>query len=323
MILAKALDKYLKYMRLEQGRAEKTIEAYRRDLAPWVAFLAVQYEKLSKDDPKNDPLFLRMYLRERAEKKISNRSLSRFLSALSGFQKFLTKDSQKDDQIEEYIFKLPKIKFGSKLPDFVTQLDADRLFEHGNAREDKGGYFYMRDYIMVALLYVTGVRREELAKIKLADIDQKRGLITVIGKGNKERIVPVGETTLDELKQYLDIRSIFVSEKKSDSSFLLLNRSGDPLGVRSINRLVKKYGMSEGIEMTPHTLRHSFATHLLENGADLLLIKEILGHASLSTTQKYTHVTAETMKKVYRKAHPRAGANGEQVASGEQVADSE
>lgn len=309
MILAKALDKYLKDLRLEQGRAERTVDAYRRDLAPWVAYLTKQHDKLPGSE-KNDPLFLRMYLRQRAEKNVSNRSLSRFLSALSGFQKYLSKDNRN----KPYLFKIPRIKFGSKLPSFVPQTEIGRLFEHGNAREDKGSYFYGRDYIMVALLYVTGVRREELAKIKLTDIDQKRGLITVIGKGNKERVVPVGETTLDELKQYLDIRAIYVNEKqkqKTDLSYLFLNRSGDPLTVRSINRLVKKYGLSEGIEMTPHTLRHSFATHLLENGADLLLIKEILGHSSLSTTQKYTHVTAETMKKVYRKAHPRSGADNE------------
>ena len=300
------LERYLKDLRLEQARAERTIEAYRRDLGPWVAYLSEQHDKLP-GTPKNDPIFLRMYLRDRAEQNVSNRSLSRFVSALSGFQKFLAKDNRN----KPYLFRLPRIKFGSKLPSFVPQTDIDRLFEHGNARDDKGSYFYLRDYIMVALLYVTGIRREELAKIKLSDIDQKRGLITVIGKGNRERLVPIGDTTLEELKQYLDIRAVYAINKQSDSPCLLLNRSGDPLTVRSINRLVRKYGMSEGIEMTPHTLRHSFATHLLENGADLLLIKEILGHQSLSTTQKYTHVTAETMKKVYRKAHPRSGSDSE------------
>jgi integrase/recombinase XerD len=248
-----------------------------------------------------------MYLRERADAKVSNRSIARFLSALSGFQRYLAREKGN----VSYLFRLPKIKFSSKLPSFVTSHDIDRLFEHGNAREDKSSYAYLRDYIMVALLYVTGIRRQELAGIKLGDIDMARGIINVLGKGNKERIVPVGETTMEELKQYLTMRETFASDKESPSPYLLLNRAGEQLGVRSINRLVKKYGMAEGIAMTPHSLRHSFATHLLENGADLLLIKEILGHASLSTTQKYAHVTAETMKKVHRQAHPRAGEEKE------------
>ena len=197
MELSKALNKYLENLRTEKARAERTIDAYSRDLTPWIEYLDKQYEKLP-GTPKNDPIFLRMYLRDRAEQNVSNRSLSRFLSALSGFQKFLSNNNR----YKPYLFRLPKIKFGSKLPSFVPQTDIDRLFEHGNAREDKGSYFYLRDYIMVALLYVTGIRREELAGIKLGDIDQNRGLITVIGKGNKERIVPMGETTKEELKQY-------------------------------------------------------------------------------------------------------------------------
>jgi site-specific recombinase XerD len=130
----------------------------------------------------------------------------------------------------------------------------------------------------------------------------------VLGKGNKVRTVPLGDRTQQDLSDYLESRSSYAAQKESQSDGLLLNRFGGALGVRSIDRLVKKFGLAEGVELTPHTLRHSFATHLLENGADLLLIKEILGHSSLSTTQKYTHVTAETMKKVYHKAHPRSGS---------------
>jgi len=120
--------------------------------------------------------------------------------------------------------------------------------------------------------------------------------------------VPVGDQTFDDLKAYLGVREHFLREKGTTTDHLLLNRYGRPLSVRSIDRVVRAFGRRRGMEFTPHTLRHSFATHLLENGADLMLIKEILGHASLSTTQKYTHVTAEAMKKVYRKAHPRSGA---------------
>jgi site-specific recombinase XerD len=154
------------------------------------------------------------------------------------------------------------------------------------------------------------LRREELGKLTLADLDIGRGLATTIGKGNKQRVVPVGDSTVPDLRHYLKIREEFAQGKQSREQHLFLNKAGRPLTVRSIDRLVKQFSKKHGMSFTPHTLRHSFATHMLENGADLVLIKEILGHASLSTTQKYTHVTAESMKRVYQKAHPRSGAKG-------------
>ncbi len=302
-MLHKALTDYLKSLASGGRHSAKTIESYSRDLSPWIVFLEKKYTELPSA-ARNDPLLLRLYLRLRSEKGLSNRSLARFLSALSGFQRYLSRKSQ----YKPYIFKLTRMKFSADIPTFVPQSEAARLFEHGNARSDKGSYFYWRDFIMIALLYATGIRREELADIRLGDLELKTGLITVTGKGNKVRAVPVGERTLEDLERYLAMRDEFVSEKGTLSAALLLNRYGRPLSVRSIDRLVKKYGCAEGLDLTPHTLRHSFATHLLENGADLMLIKEILGHSSLSTTQKYTHVTAETMKKAYKRAHPRSGA---------------
>jgi len=303
-MLQKALDDYLKSLSETLNRSPKTVDAYRRDLKPWVAFLEEQYQALPSAE-RNDPLFMRLYLARRTEDGVSNRTLARWASALKGFQTFLA--SHYNDK--KHQFKVPKIKFSQKLPEFVPQTEAARLFEHGNARDDKKSFFYWRDYMMIALLYVTGLRREELSNIELADIDRSRGLIRVIGKGNKERVVPIGENTREDLKTYLQKRDRFLIGKNYDpTSALFLSYKGTKLSVRSINRLVKKFGHAEGMEFTPHTLRHSFATHLLENGADLLLIKEILGHASLSTTQKYTHVTAEAMKKAYMSAHPRSGS---------------
>ena len=300
----RALHSYFIELANSGHRSARTIEAYRRDLIPWVTYLQQQHANLPAS-PKNDPLFLRIYLRQRAEQGVSNRSLARFLSALSGFQKYLSMDKAK----KQYIFKIPKIKYSTKLPSFVPQGEVDRLFDRTEESRGKDEYSGWRDYLMVALLYVTGIRREELAGITLADIDMDRSMITVIGKGNKERAVPVGEVTMQDLRKYLALRESFVGVTGSRSNRLFLNRSGSGLSVRSIDRLVKKYGLKQGLEFTPHTLRHSFATHLLENGADLMLIKEILGHASLSTTQKYTHVTAESMKRVYQRAHPRSGSN--------------
>ncbi len=302
-MLSDLLRKYLTSLKKDARYAARTVEAYERDLAPWVEFLQSQREQFPST-AKNDPLFLRMYLRSRSEKNVSNRSLARFLSALSSFQRFLL---QKPDT-KKYIFKLPTMKYRTRIPDFVPQAELGRLFEHTNPREDKRHYGYWRDYIMVALLYATGIRREELAGIKLSDIDLAAGTITVLGKGNKVRVVPVGERTVKDLRRYLQFREEFAAQRKTGSPSLLLNRYGDSLSVRSVDRIVKKFALGEGTTLTPHTLRHSFATHLLENGADLMLIKEILGHSSLSTTQKYTHITAESMKKAYKLAHPRSGS---------------
>jgi integrase/recombinase XerD len=301
-MLQKALDGFLKEL-TSKRRAAKTVEAYRRDLAPWVKFLEEKYARLA-GSVQNDPLYLRLYLHQRVEEKVSNRSLARFLSALSMFQKYLAHQAKYGG----YIFKLPRIKYSSKLPSFVPQGDVQRLFEQDNVREDKNKYANWRDDAMVALLYVTGLRREELTSLKLTDIDLNRGLATTIGKGNKERVVPIGEVTTSEVRRYMSVRESFAQSCGSNSPYLFLNHQGQGLSVRSVDRLVKQFGKQHGLSFTPHTLRHSFATHLLENGADLMLIKEILGHSSLSTTQKYTHVTAESMKKVYQTAHPRSGS---------------
>jgi len=253
---------------------------------------------------RNDALLLRLYLRRRSEEGITNRSLARFLSALSGFQKYL--HGQRG--FKDFIFELPRMKYRSTIPGFLPQKATEKLFDEANSMASKDKYLHHRDFVMLALLYSTGLRRTELAELKLKDLNLTAGLITVIGKGNKERVVPVGDNTAGDVKKYLVAREKFLKEKKKTTTEMFLNKSGQKLTVRSINRLVKSLAQKHGINFTPHTLRHTFATHLLENGADLMLIKEILGHASLSTTQKYTHVTAESMKKQYQAAHPRSGS---------------
>lgn len=301
-MLDKMLEKYLLVMKNERQSSDHTLEAYRRDLKPWVGFLEKKYKELPNAQ-KNDPLFLRLYLHEKSRQKISNRSLSRFLSALSGFQKFIiTKAGYK-----KYIFKLPRMKYETKIPEFIPITQIDNLFDHQNNNPEKKQFFYWRDFLIIAMLYATGIRRAELSNIKISDIDFNSQMITITGKGNKVRLVPIGENTHDDLQKYLSLRDEFLLSKGTIAPHLFLNRDGNGLSVRSVDRLVKGYARFQGMDFTPHTLRHSFATHLLENGADLLLIKEILGHSSLSTTQKYTHITAETMKKAYKQAHPRSG----------------
>jgi len=301
-MLQKLLTEYLKKLVATRKYSSHTIDAYRRDLLPWIEFLEKTY-KTQSSQIKNDPLYLRLYLRQRVENHVSNRSLARFLSALLGFQKFInTKGKHK-----EYVFKLPKMKYTAKIPDFIPQNEVEHLFDKEEFNTETNKYFIWRDYMIVALLYATGIRREELANIKRGDINSNSGTITVLGKGNKVRVVPIGDHTFQELQVYLSYREKHLETKNIDSPYLILNRNGQQLSVRSIDRVVKKFAGNKGLYFTPHTLRHSFATHLLENGADLMLLKEILGHSSLSTTQKYTHITAKAMKKVYNLAHPRSG----------------
>jgi len=298
------VTKYLQHLSQERRMSPHTIEAYRRDLTPWIEHV-MSAQKSSPSFAKNDPLYLRMYLRNRSEANVSNRSLSRFLSALSGFQKFLMTQGNN----VELIFKVPSLKVTKRLPSFIPQGETERLFDD-SAETSTDPYLLSRNYTMIAVLYATGIRREELSRLKLSDIDERGALLHVLGKGNKARLAPLGDETHADLKRYLEVREGVVEGLGISTPYLFLNRQGAPLSVRSIDRVVRAYGLRRGMDFTPHTLRHSFATHLLENGADLRLIKEILGHSSLSTTQKYTHVTAEVMKKVYRSAHPRSGAKG-------------
>ncbi len=301
-MLQRKLAQYFKYLETERHFSNNTVASYRRDLEPWALYLE-KYYKVNPGACPNDPLLLRLYLRKRSEDKISNRSLARFLSALSSFQKYLT--GQRG--YKEYLFEIPNMKFKSTIPGFLTQKDTEKIFESANIINSKEKYLHHRDFVILALLYSTGIRRTELAELKINNIDLVAGLITVIGKGNKERVVPVGDNTASDIKPYLSARTRFLKKKKQSVPEVFLNKSGQKLSVRSINRLVNSFAQKHGMSFTPHTLRHTFATHLLENGADLMLIKEILGHASLSTTQKYTHVTAEAMKKQYQSSHPRSG----------------
>ncbi len=302
-MLQKLLIQYLKVLETGRRFSKNSVAAYRRDLLPWVAFLEKQYQASPKVR-KNDALLLRLFLRRRSEEGITNRSLARFLSALSGFQKYLYgKRGFKDS-----LFELPRMKYKSTIPGFLPQNVTEKMFDEANSMAPKDKFLHHRDFVILALLYSTGLRRTELAQLKLQDLDLATGLITVIGKGNKERVVPVGDNTAGDVKAYLVAREKFLKEKKKTTPEIFLNKSGQNLTARSINRLVNTFARKHGMNFTPHTLRHTFATHLLENGADLMLIKEILGHASLSTTQKYTHVTAEVMKKQYHAAHPRSGS---------------
>lgn len=296
-MLKKMLHNYFKHLAEKRGLSSGTIRTYRNNLAPWVEFLENEYKSTSPD-PNINSILLRKYLAGRRQKSISVRTLAGFISALSGFQRYLLQEKRET----QYICKLSKLKYTEKVPDFLSQKEAAELAE----LIEKDNYLAWRDYIMVSVFYLSGMRRAELAMLRLHDIDLKKHLINVIGKGNKQRFVPLGDAISDDLKFYTNLRNNFVAGKSAHKGYLFLNYRGEPLTMRSIDRIVKKYCSRLGKRVTPHMLRHSFATHMLENGADILAIKEILGHSSLATTQKYTHLTTEQLKVIYKKAHPRA-----------------
>lgn len=296
-MLKKALAEYIQFLTDKRGLAAGSVQVYLRSLERWVEFLEEQYRTIPPD-PAVNALLLRKYLAKRRSESVSVRTLAGFISALSGFQKFL----QQEKRYAPYHCRLSKLKYSEKIPDFLSQKETEEmltLFERDN-------FFGWRDYLMVSLFYLSGIRRAELASLRLADLDRNKSTLNVIGKGNKQRFVPFGATLRKELEQYLEIRTQFAERFKRDRDFLFLNHMGGPLSVRSVDRIVTKYCARLGKRVTPHMLRHSFATHMLENGADILAIKEILGHSSLATTQKYTHVTTEQLKAVYKRAHPRA-----------------
>ncbi|MFH1699273.1 MAG: tyrosine recombinase XerC [Candidatus Zixiibacteriota bacterium] len=303
------LAEFLATMR-ESGRySPHTISSYRLDLTRFAEYL-IEQNFTNKSSPELNKILMRSYLARLNDKKIGNRSISRFLSALATFQKYLLQKKAPASSL----FEIPKIKYSRGLAPFLSPeqiesvLDSDKNFKQPRTDKEMLNKWFklFRDLTMLEFLYSAGIRRAELAGMSLNAIDFDRALVSVLGKGSKERNVPLGQPALKSFKKYNHLRKkkLEALGKKSDSLFI--NRFGEPLSVRSVNRIVREYGLKSGLEVTPHMLRHSFATHLLDNGADIRAIQEMLGHESLTTTQIYTHVTAGRLKEAYKKAHPRA-----------------
>jgi site-specific recombinase XerD len=303
MSLEELFSKYRKALDDELILSSHTKSAYVRDVAPWVAHLQDnQGAKTSSPPSEADPIILRSFLAKRRKDGVSARSLARFLSALRHFQNFL----KERHAPKRYIFPITRLKFSEKLPDGLSIAEARKIV----AAPDKVDFLPLRDYLLALILYVTGLRRQEVASLKLRDIERGREIAEVRGKGNKVRFVPLTEAVKGVMGQYIVVRRQFLDSRKergADDGWLLINNRGTALSSRSIDRIILKLGRERlGRRVTPHMLRHSFATHLLDAGADLMAIKELLGHSSLATTQKYTKVSSARLKEVYRKAHPRA-----------------
>ncbi len=292
------LDKYLFYLKMERNYSAHTINAYATDLNQFFQFLEDRNERSAKQITKS---VLRSFLGYLKNHGISANSINRKIASLRSFFKFLKQHGIIKQNPVAHIFSL---KTEQKLPPNVSFKQILSVLE----LPDDSTFIGSRDRTMLEILYSTGIRLSELANLELHDIDFTSALVKVTGKGAKERIVPIGKAAIDSLQNYLKYRNALIEMKKSDSRHLFLNKFGSKLSNRKIHERIKKYLMQiVGSGKThPHVLRHSFATHLLDEGADLLAVKELLGHSSLATTQIYTHVSAEHLKRVYKQAHPRA-----------------
>ena len=282
------IEKFIRYLQIEKNYSQHTILNYHLDLSDFKNFLG--------DTPleKVDYLILRKYLVTLKEKSFRPRSIARHLSSLRSFFRFLTREGLlKNNPI--LLVSTPKLD--THLPQFLTEEEVSRLIEFCVPKGELG----LRDRAIVETFYSTGMRVSELVRLNLDDIDFIGGVVKVKGKGKKERMVPIGEHALLAIKEYIQKR-----KKKSEEVFL--NNRGKRITDRGVRGVVAKYirmaSLRQGVSV--HTLRHSFATHLLNRGADLRSVQELLGHANLSTTQIYTHLTTERLKSVYDKAHPRA-----------------
>jgi len=292
------VDKFLKYLEIERVASSHTLRAYRKDLEEFSKFVNIKPEDVELAD-------VRGFIAEQIKSGLNKTSVSRRLASIRSFFKFLYREGYKRTNPAKLVSKpkLPKL-----LPRFLSVDDAFALVE----KPAGTGFLPARDRAILELLYSSGLRVSEISSLNIDDINTKEGFLKVKGKGRKERMVPVGSKAIDAIKSYMVERIAL----KSKDRFLFLNRTGKGLSDRGVRRLVVKYARMIGIsgKIGPHALRHTFATHLLQGGADLRVIQELLRHSSLSTTQKYTHLDVTHLIDVYDKAHPFAKEESNDVS---------
>jgi integrase/recombinase XerC len=286
------IDKFINYLRVERNASDHTIVNYTVDLDVFKAFLG------ERDIETVDHLMLRRFLAEMRTKNYAKRTVARKLASLRSLFRFLYREGLIK---KNPITAISTPKLDKKLPIF---LDVDKVAKLLQCPSDDN-VAGLRDRALMETLYSTGIRVSELVGLDIDDVDFISGVVKVLGKGKKERIVPIGEPALKAMRKYIDKRH---EEKVKDEDAIFLNKAGRRLSDRSVRRVINKHIKTCSIveKISPHSLRHSFATHLLDRGADLRSVQELLGHMNLSTTQIYTHVTMDRLKTVYDKAHPRA-----------------
>lgn len=282
------IEKFIRYLEIEKNASNHTILNYKLDLTSFKDFLG------ELDWQKIDYLAIRRYLAELKSKNLLQRTISRKLSCIRSFFRFLSREGLIKDNPALSILSPKQEKH---LPDFLTEEEVLRLIEAPLGSD----VMALRDRAILETFYSTGMRISEVASLSMRDVDFIGSVVKAMGKGKKERLIPIGDKALKAIKIYLD-------KRKNTNDAIFLNKNGKRIGSRGIRNIVGKYihNLSLKNGLSPHSLRHSFATHLLDRGADLRSVQELLGHSNLSTTQIYTHLTTDKLKKVYDKAHPRA-----------------
>ena len=296
MALEADVRTFLSYLRVEKGLSDNTIQSYRRDMLKFVGFLDKQNLVTAKIQRQDVVDFLAMLYKRR----LDSRSVARHLVTIRHFFRFsLLEGFIKEDPAAT----IESPKFRQSLPYFLSVEEVERLL----AQPDTSSAIGLRDKAIIELMYSTGIRVSELAGIRVGDLQMEAGCLRCIGKGNKERLVPVGKKALAVVEAYMK-KSRPELLKDNSSANLFLNQRGRPMDRVMIWKMMGRYGRKAALRkpLKPHTLRHSFATHLLDRGADLRSVQMMLGHSDISTTQIYTHVVEERLKQVYKAHHPRA-----------------
>jgi integrase/recombinase XerD len=299
MEIATTIAAFLNYVRVEKGLSPNTVSAYRHDLLKFDDF--AKKRKLTLESVSRDDLvdFLASLYRQ----KLESRTVARHLVTMRNFFRFtLIQELRTEDP--SLNLESPKIR--RSLPGYLRLEEVEKLLAQPDEKQPAG----LRDRAMLEVLYSTGLRVSELVGLRVMDMDRAAGCVRCIGKGNKERIVPIGKKALALVDRYLrDSRPKLIREgKQANPTALFINRRGGPLSRVGVWKILSAYGRQAGMRkgLTPHMLRHSFATHLLEGGADLRSVQLMLGHSDISTTQIYTHVVEERLKQIYKAHHPRA-----------------
>lgn len=286
MDIYEAIELYVEYLIVEKGLSNNTVQAYKEDIDIFLNAIG-QIETTSDLQPE----FIRQFVRFESINKISPRSIVRRISTIRGFYLFL----QRENLYRQQIPKIDLPKRATILPTYLTVEEVESLLEQPDLSKNGG----IRDRAMLEVMYSSGLRVSELLNLTFKNLNAQKGIITLIGKGSKERRVPIGDFAMEYLSNYLE--KVRYKDKVTKNSFIFVSKLKKPLSRQYFHRIIKNYASKAGIRknISPHTLRHSFATHLLENGAQLRVVQEMLGHSNIATTQIYTTITERRILKAY------------------------
>ncbi len=290
------IDSFLDYLSVERNLAKNTIFAYKRDLDSYMKYLESRHINTISKTTKND---ITNFMLSQKDAGLNPSSISRRLAAIKVFYRFLVRERILSADPTS-LMESPKL--WKKIPQVLSLKEIEAMLAAVNTRNKQG----IRDRAILEIMYATGMRVSEVAELKSEGVNLEIGFVRCLGKGSKERIIPLGTKAIEAIKKYLkDSRPILLGKKQSP--YLFLNKFGNKISRQSIWKLIKKYARQAGVktQIKPHILRHSFATHLLERGADLRSVQEMLGHSDISTTQVYTHINKDRLKSIHKTYHPR------------------